>query len=474
MSTADRTRGELALVLHTHMPYVEGFGTWPFGEEWLWEAMATCYLPLLEVFERGAPMTVSLTPVLCDQLAAPGIGERFVAFLEGTRRETHRRDIDGCRASGAEELARELERAAQDYERARERFIAIHGDLLGRLLAHAEWTSDATHAVLPLCATDAGARLQIETGIDAFRERQGGRWRGGFWLPECGYAPWLDELLAEAGVRVTCVDLTDHFGRGAIEHLRPLRTEAGTVLVPIDRATIELVWSDDGYPAHGRYRDYHRHTIHHHNPWANDGDTYDHEAALELTRRHAAEFVSAVGARLDEAAAMLSGPGLVVCALDSELLGHWWYEGVDWLAAVIDECERQGVALTKLDDAVALEHAVTVRAEELAVSTWGSPRDLSTWDGPAVAELAWGTRAAELRVVRAGAAASDVALRELLALQSSDWAFMISRSLAGPYPSERAREHRDGLDLALGPIGSRANGIRNLAVHVRRSPLLEP
>jgi predicted glycosyl hydrolase (DUF1957 family) len=23
------------------MPYVEGFGTWPFGDEWLWEAMAT-------------------------------------------------------------------------------------------------------------------------------------------------------------------------------------------------------------------------------------------------------------------------------------------------------------------------------------------------------------------------------------------------------------------------------------------------
>ena len=59
----------LAIVLHTHMPYVEGFGTWPFGEEWLWEAMATCYLPLLDVLE-GAPVTVSLTPVLSDQLAA--------------------------------------------------------------------------------------------------------------------------------------------------------------------------------------------------------------------------------------------------------------------------------------------------------------------------------------------------------------------------------------------------------------------
>src|SRR6266567_26104 len=68
-----KPRGELAIVLHTHMPYVEGFGTWPFGEEWLWEAIATSYLPLLDLFDpaRPAPLTLSLTPVLCDQLEAP-------------------------------------------------------------------------------------------------------------------------------------------------------------------------------------------------------------------------------------------------------------------------------------------------------------------------------------------------------------------------------------------------------------------
>ena len=53
--------GELAIVLHTHMPYVEGFGTWPFGEEWLWEAMVGCYLPLLDLLDGGAPLTLSLT-----------------------------------------------------------------------------------------------------------------------------------------------------------------------------------------------------------------------------------------------------------------------------------------------------------------------------------------------------------------------------------------------------------------------------
>src|SRR5580698_8889518 len=97
------------------MPYVEGFGTWPFGEEWLWEAMAGCYLPLLDVLDEGAPLTLSLTPVLCDQLEAAGVGERFVAFIEDVRRDTHAKDVAGLRAGGHEQLALELQRSWRDY-----------------------------------------------------------------------------------------------------------------------------------------------------------------------------------------------------------------------------------------------------------------------------------------------------------------------------------------------------------------------
>src|SRR5690242_6339895 len=103
--TRGRERGALAIVLHTHMPYVEGFGTWPFGEEWLWEAMASSYLPLLELLDRGAPLTLSLTPVLCDQLEAPDLAARFAQFIDQVRRGTHAEDAAGLRAAGHEQLA---------------------------------------------------------------------------------------------------------------------------------------------------------------------------------------------------------------------------------------------------------------------------------------------------------------------------------------------------------------------------------
>ncbi len=513
-----RERGALAIVLHTHMPYVEGFGTWPFGEEWLWEAIAGCYLPLLDLLDEGVALTLSLTPVLCDQLEALGVTERFEAFVENVRRVTHEQDAAGLREGGFEELASELDRSWGDYDRALSGLRRRDGDLLGSFARHAQWTSSATHAILPLLASDAGVRMQVQTGVQAHRRRFGGGWRGGFWLPECAYAPWLDLALKDAGVSSVCVELTNRLGVGAAEHLRPIATDAGVLLVPIDRATMSLVWSDGGYPAGGAYRDYHHHTVHHHNPWSNDGNAYDHRAALALAREHAADFVARTIARLEEAKASapggrgLPGGGLVVCALDTELLGHWWYEGLTWLREVVEECSRQGLELIRLDDALAgiepadvgvLDGAGAAQRRGAARAcaapaqgqggasaasaqgaggargpwapcSWGKDGDLSTWSGPAVAEMAFAVRGAELELLRLRGAASRSAVRELLALQASDWPFMVSRGIAEPYARARFEGHRVALERALAGEDdeAQARAVRNLAPAADAASLL--
>ncbi len=90
----------------------------------------------------------------------------------------------------------------------------------------------------------------------------------------------------------------------------------------------------------------------HHNPWGNNGEAYDHERAAALAKEHAADFVARTRERLRSDGEGLPGGGLVVCALDTELLGHWWYEGIAWLGAVVEECSRQGLELVRLDDAL--------------------------------------------------------------------------------------------------------------------------
>jgi 1,4-alpha-glucan branching enzyme len=466
-----KSGGELALVLHTHMPYVEGgapwpppdrasflrepqgFGTWPFGEEWLWEAIATCYVPLLGVLGR-APITLSLTPVLCDQLEAPGMAARCLAFLREIRPESHRRDAAALRDTGSDRLIVELERSAAEYAAAADQLEALSGGLLEACALHVSWTSSATHAVLPLVASDAGVALQVQTGVASHRRRFGD-WPGGFWLPECAHAPWLDHTLAEAGARSTCVELTAALGLGDPGHLRPLATDEGLVLWPIDRQTVSLVWGQDGYPASPAYRDYHNLTAHHHRVWRNDGDAYDPAAARALVAEHARDFVGRVGERVRDG-------GVCVCALDTELLGHWWYEGVRWLHAVIDEAARQRLALTTLDDALQRHEPVPAPAD-LGTTSWGDGGGLDTWSGPAVADLAWQARSAELSALALGRRPSDRALRELLALQASDWAFLSARGLAGDYPRERARAHAEALALALDGDAPLEPQVRNLA-----------
>jgi 1,4-alpha-glucan branching enzyme len=414
--------------------------------------MATSYLPLLDVLDaHPGRVTLSLTPVLCDQLEAPGAGERFLAFLRELRPETHRRDVAAAEDPG---LARELERSAGLYAAAADAFEARGGDLVGALAPHAAWTSAATHAVLPLLATAAGVRLQLGAGIAAHRRRFGS-WRGGLWLPECAHAPWLDPLLEEAGARAACVDLTDVLGYGTPEQLRPLRSEAGPLLVPIDRALMDRVWHTSGYPSAGAYRNTRRYTEYRHTPWAVDGAPYDPARAAEQVRAHARDFAFAAGERVADG-------GLAVCALDTELLGHFWHEGVAWLAAAIEACDEAGVALVPLDDALTEVEPAAAPAE-LPATSWGEPRDLSTWSAPPAAELAWRAREAELRVLAEGRHAAPRALRELLALQASDWAFGVTRQTAGSYPRERADRHAAELERALADPAGIGPGLRNLA-----------
>ncbi|HEY1522209.1 MAG TPA: 1,4-alpha-glucan branching protein domain-containing protein [Solirubrobacteraceae bacterium] len=452
--------GELAIVLHTHMPYVEGggewpppdpaahlrspqgFGAWPFGEEWLWEAIATSYIPLLDVLGR-APLTLSLTPVLCDQLEDTAAMARCQAFLDEVRPASHELDAAHFRARGEPALVTQLERSAAEYASAAERLrylAATPGGLLCALGAHAGWTSAATHAVLPLLASDAGVALQLESGIASHRRRFQG-WDGGFWLPECGYAPWLDESMEEAGVASSCVELTGLFGLGDPRHLEPLRTEAGPVLWPVDRQTMALVWSERGYPSAAAYRSYHGQTPRDHRVWRNDGAPYDPAAAAALVAAHASDFVASVKERVRDG-------GMCVCALDTELLGHWWYEGVRWLDGVVNEAARQGLELSTLDDALE-RHRPVAAPDDLGVSSWGEGGDLRTWSAPAVADLAWQARTAELHALALGRRPSDRALRELLALQASDWAFQITRELTGDYPRQRAHAHAQALQAAL-------------------------
>jgi 1,4-alpha-glucan branching enzyme len=333
--------------------------------------------------------------------------------------------------------------------------------------------SAATHAVLPLLATAAGQRLQVDAGLRSHRRRFGAS--SGFWLPECAYRPGLDRLLAERDIEYFCADLSAH--EAALDALAPIRAPAGPVAFTLDWDAVSLVWSRNGYPSDSAYLEYHRQSPNGTRLWSVGGDAYDPVAAARRADEHAAEFVRAIAGRLDAFRAERGRTGLVTFAIDTELLGHWWSEGPRWLSAVVRRAPERGVRLVTLPEAL-LRHEPESRP--LRPSTWGARKDLSTWDAPEVADLAWGARRLELRLLRGlsggelGGSAAQRAARELLAVQSSDWAFLDSSRQAGDYPFRRAIAHAQRMLEALDSPEAPEPSMRNLAPDLSLAPLVEP
>lgn len=478
-----RERGQLAIVLHTHMPYVEGFGTWPFGEEWLWFCVAESYLRL-EPTLTSAPLTLGVTPVLADQferMRDGGAGDRMLAFYADSREYVFAEDMAAFVRVGEAELKGALEPQLADYRRAAARFEELGKDLNALFASFAGDGSaeliggPATHAILPLIATDFGADLQLRTGLDAHSKRFHATRRdagaAGVWLPECAYAPGVDRHLARAGVSHFCIDQSVVHGAASLDNLEPVALATGLTAVPIDWQTIDLVWHEHGYPAAAAYRSTFKRTVHALMPWNNDGGVYDAAVARRQAERHAEDFLARVGARLDAYQAQRGSGGLCVFAIDTELLGHWWYEGPWWLQAVCDGAAEAGVELTTLSAALQRRDPVE---RELQTTSWGLNKDLSTWDSPAVADFAWQTRAAELELFdllghAAEATASPAALRaarELLALQSSDWAFIAKRRTAGDYAHDRYTAHLAAFERAIAAV-SQSTDSDGAAAHRR-------
>ncbi|MEZ5074531.1 MAG: 1,4-alpha-glucan branching protein domain-containing protein [Solirubrobacterales bacterium] len=463
--------GDIAIVLHSHMPYVEGFGTYPFGEEWLFDAFVRSHLPVLAV---AHDLTMTITPVLADQLEDAGAAARMREFVREFRvgsAELDAADVEpalavACRAE-AEHYGRALARLGELGDEPLAAFAAAAASGRVELL-----TSTATHALLPLIATREGRMLQLDVAVRSHRRRFGEP--RGIWLPECAYEPGLEHLLAEFGLRYFC---TDQSGCEPPEAaLRPVAAEPGVTAFTIDWEAVRWLWSLDGYPSDPGHADFHRKSLRGCRPWAISGEPYDPDAATARAREQARGFARDVAARLARHRERTGARGLLVFAIDTELLGHWWWEGPVWLEEALERLPEHGVRLLTLAAARELHEP---ERRPLAATTWGEGKDRRTWDSPPVADLAWGMRRAELRLLRSissglrGPALSRAA-RELLALQSSDWAFLDYGRKTGDYPFERALGHSRALYEAIESRPPIEPTMRSLAPDLAPAPLLEP
>ncbi len=472
------------LVLHGHLPWVHMPAHPEFLEEdWLFEAVSGTYLPLLSVFQRLAddaiptPCVVGLTPPLLEMLRAPSlrrkIGEHLTTRLKLASLEVRRLKGSVPEAAAARHY---LERA----EECREIWRSADGDLPALFAAHvregriAAMASAATHAVLPLVATAAARRRQVALGCRLFEEVFGAAPQG-FWLPECAFEPGLDRLLAEHGIQWTVLEthaIADAWPPVPHDHRRPLELPAGVIAFARDPEASRQVWAHEvGYPGDPEYRELYR-DLGYDGPWAyvrrflkrdgvrrNLGFKYHrvtgkvplHEKApwnVEHARARTVEHARHFLTRRGEDATGIDG-AVLTAPFDMELYGHWWYEG-PWFLEELFRQSAAGVGAAPF----ALPATLITEARPFAVAdpplcTWGEDGYLKVWLNDANAWVLRQQQELEVQVARAldqahaetPAAQKDQLVRELLLLQSSDWAFIITKGTSDHYARQRVCTH---------------------------------
>ena len=512
------SQGAFTFVLHSHLPYARMAGRWPHGEEWIHEAATETYLPLLaalfDLAEEGVSyrLTIGITPVLAEQLADADVLRNFDDYLTDLEQRAIS-DVSRFERAGDEQRAN-VSRFHRDrfgwlLDQFRVRF--------GRsIIGGFRWLQDngyveiassaATHGYLPLFEQDSSIRGQIATGVRAYK-RHFGRAPESFWLPECAYRPerdgraGIETFLADGGLTTFFVETHTILGGNPVgkaqgdavgpygEVPKRYTVPCAEAAPPAKRTTFEPYWvaepkvaaigrnlaigmqvwsADHGYPGDFWYREFHKKDgdsgLHY---WRvtgarvelGDKQVYHPGQAFDRAHEHAAHFADLVETQAAEYHADSGRYGIVSAAYDTELFGHWWFEGVTWLQDVLRRLAASDVVDLTGAAQFVREHPPE-DVVQLPEGSWGQQGTHFTWMN---ADTQWmwplindAQRRIETVIERCGSTAPAEAMaqlaRELLLLESSDWPFLVTTGQARQYAELRFSQHLERFETLASQI----------------------
>ncbi len=456
---------------------------------------------------HNVKLTLGLTPVLVEQLADSLVLKHLEEFLEEKILRTQH-DVKRFEKAGEGHLiylARfYLKRFQHILTAFRERFnknIVLAFKKLQDEGYIEIATSAATHAYLPLLERDSSIHAQLKVGIDSYQHHFGINPRA-CWLPECGYRPsFYTELKGETYIKpglesflsklgILCFFVETHVveggqpvGKAKEEVIGPYGNIPRRYVVPLtgyaeptykttylpywvqtpevavigrDNSTGMQVWSADwGYPGDFNYREFHKKDgVSGLQYWKVTGakidlaykEYYDPYWAAERVREHSLHYTQLVEDSLINFYQERGKFGIIAAAYDTELFGHWWFEGIEWLKQVLRHIsKRDFVELDTASNYIKLHPPEDVLS--LPEGSWGSGGGHFTWQNVDNDWIQPIVHSAELKMEEMVAKFPNAkgtleqilnqAARELLLLQSSDWPFLITTGQAKEYATER-------------------------------------
>jgi 1,4-alpha-glucan branching enzyme len=456
-------------------------------------------------------LTLGVTPVLVEQLADPLVISHLAEFIEDKIRRAQA-DVKRFEESGEEHLlylARfYLDRSQHILTSFNDRFgrNIIHAFKKLQDEGYVEITSSAaTHAYLPLLERDSSIYGQLKVGKESYK-RHFGRAPSSVWLPECAYRPayyvesqgkryvkpGMEAFLSQLDINcffaeTHTVEGGEPVGKAREEVIGPYASIPKRYVVPLpqypeptkrstylpywvqtpevavigrnDRTSMQ-VWSAEwGYPGDFHYREFHKKDgISGLQYWKVTGakvdlaykEYYDPYWAGQRVAEHSSHYAHLVEELITKFYQETGKYGIIAAAYDTELFGHWWFEGVDWIKEVLRHLSQSELAeLTTASGFIKSHPPEDVLA--LPESSWGLGGGHFTWQNVDTDWMWPIVHSAELRMEKLVARYPEAdgtmkeilnqAARELILLQSSDWPFLITTWQARLYAENRFSEH---------------------------------
>ena len=378
---------EVHFILNTHMPYVLTEGPiFQEKENWIFEAITETYIPLFKALEKwdpiehpGKKIVFSMTPCLFNQLIEGK--ERYLEYLDVMERigtyEVERTsnpsdynrflkypvDIPRHELAHVHDMAHfYLNRVRESREFWQDLDVAEYlKDLFDRKRAGVDvWTSSPFHNFIPFF-NEKSVDHFVKKGVQSF-EQVFDREPDGFWMPECAYMPGAEKAMEKYGVKATALTIPG-IGAYAGKNKSGIYRHGNLKIYAHDYRLAMYLWKapDSTFPADKVYREFYRDIGLDVQPeyfkhlgledkcgqsaWTGykyfsiTGDKvelggktlYQRHLTYNKIREQLKEFENI----LNEHRALSNDQKTFVLAFDTEIFGHWWHEGVDWLSGLL-------------------------------------------------------------------------------------------------------------------------------------------
>lgn len=484
-------KGYLCLVLHAHLPYIRHPEHEYFLEEnWLYEAITESYIPLIKMFdmlikdEVDFRITMTISPTLITMLMDELLQSRYVRHIENLielSEKEIKRTYKNHKLHTLAKMYNTMFNEARDIfaNRYKHNLITAFKSFQdsGKLEII---TCAATHGYLPLMQNNHNAvKAQIQVAVNYY-ETVFGKKPPGFWLPECGFYPGLDQFLKDAGIRYFFVDthsIINASSRPKYGVHAPVYCPSGVAAFGRDGDSSKQVWSaDEGYPGDFSYREFYKdigHELEHEyiGPYIHpDGiridtgikyyrvtgktkhkELYVPDLAGKMADSHAADFMIKKQKQVELLSSAMDRKPVVVAKYDAELFGHWWFEGPQWLDHLIRKTSGEQNTISLITPSEYLNEYPVNQVVEPSASSWGYNGYNEVWLNPA---NDWIYKHLNVAVTRMNKLANEFkgvnglikralnqACREILLAQSSDWAFIMNSGTFVEYAEKRTKEH---------------------------------